>query len=427
MNVAGATSTLSKNPALFPEGGPRWLVQAHGSRVWDERGRQYTDWVSGLLAVPLGHAHAAVVDAVTGHLQAGGPTWSLAHPLEEEVAATIARLCGHPDWQARFFKTGSEACAAAVRVARAVTGRVNVYSVGYHGWHDTLLTARPGWGVPGSPVFSYRFNEPPSGFGRGRGRGGGRGGGRHDPVSVAAVIMEPETVELPDAGYLDEMRDWCSHCGALLIFDECITGGRYPEFTAGRHYGVEPDLYVFSKALANGFPLACVVGRPALMRCFDVDWRPQWASPDDGIGPVYCSGTYSGETASLAAAKATLRVWEREQVATRLQETGALVRTALLEGMRAARMEEVASIKGPPYRLVLECADLRVKTALQAALLRHGHLVGAGWNLMLAHSNEDVAELRGAWRDACQEARERIDHDRWDDLGRLVVQPYRQA
>lgn len=418
--VAGYTSTLSKHPALFPGNAPVWLGRADGACVWDERNRRYIDWSSGVLAVILGHNHPEVNEAVIKHLRVGGPSWSLAHPLEEEVAQTIRRLVGFADGQVRFFKTGSEACSAAVRIARAVTGREKIVSAGYHGWHDGFVAATPpAWGVPArlrELMVPVSFNDLQAAenpfFGLDK---NGDDESEIGPNQIAAIIVEPETLEAPQPGYLAGLRRLCDRYGAFLVFDECITGGRYPEFTASRHYEIQPDLLVLSKCLANGWPLACVVGDAAEMSCFELEWDRLGRRV---AGPVYTSGTFSTETASLAAAQATLRVWEREQAGSRLQAMGSVLRAHLQGAIEQIGVGNRVQIKGPDYRLALVTPSLQDRTALLSGLLARGQLVGTGANLMLAHMVQHV----NAYGHALLATLNHLD----EPAGRLVVQPFRQ-
>lgn len=411
--VAGATSTLSKSPQLFPENAPTHLWQALGSQVWTTDDRVLTDWISGLMAITLGHNHPEVTAAVVTHLGYGGPTWSFPHRLEEEVAATILRLTGFEDGQVRFFKTGSEACAAAVRIARAYTGRRTVFSLGYHGWSDACITTPPAWGVLpmedraiSSVAWFNNFDAAQWEF-------------HHPPKSgqAAALFLEPVTTEEPNPLYLKQMRNLCKQYGSLLLVDECITGGRYPEFTASSHYGVTPDLLILSKGLANGYPLAAVVGPRDIMRAFDVDFSPVYAD-GKASGPVYCSGTASGETSGLAAAAAALAIWERDQIAGKLWATGTPLLDRLRQSVERRGLTERVKIRGLPYRVLLD-TDLRAKTNLWAHMIDAGQLCGTGWNVSAAHTLDDVA----ATCEAFDHALERIDVDR----GRCVVAPYRQS
>lgn len=455
--IAGGASTLSRAPQGRPANWPT-VVRMKGALVYDVDGTCYVDYESGLLSVLLGHAHPIVLRAVRGHLLAGGPAWPGVHPLEEQVADTVRRLCGYPYGLTRFFASGSHACEAAVRVARAITGRDLVLSIGYHGWPDAVFTAAPGWGVPHA-TRALTVTAPWGDLAAAENVCFGL-----DPVTnretpgvegslLAALIIEPVTLETPPAGYLEGLAALADRFGFLLIFDECISGGRYERFTYGHTAGPLPDLTVVSKGLANGFPLAALVGEAETLHCFRDGWRPAWA---DGVqlhsgvtppylpgmsGPVYASGTWSSPGASLAAAEATLRVWQRERVWERLCLAGRDLRDALYgvaEGGSTADGTARVRLHGPPYRMALEtrtpegAMDYVALTLLRQELVAEGVLCGTGLNLTAAHRDAGVL---GKTVEAWQRALRRWQHTAGGDAGRrkaliggkVCVPAYRQA
>src|SRR3989449_8726789 len=261
--VPGFTSTASLRPdALFgpAEPGtdgppPERITRAAGCRVWDEAGREYVDYVMALGAVALGYGHPAVNRAAEQAIAAGvvGP---LPPPVEEELAEALSR---HIPWieAVRFFKTGAEAVAAAVRLARVATGRELVLGCGYHGWLDWWQ----GGGVGGVPAATRALYAelPVNDAGRGREQIREAGDG------LAVVVVEPVVVEEPRREWLAVLREETTRVGAVLVFDEIKTAFRLAVGGAGERYGVQPDLVVLGKALANGFPLAAVGGRQDLM------------------------------------------------------------------------------------------------------------------------------------------------------------------
>lgn len=307
--VPGFTSTGSKRPdALFgPDAGdgpPRRMARAVGCRVWDDRGREYIDYIMALGAVALGYGHPAVNRAATDAI-AGGVVGPLPPVQEEELAeALCARLPGVE--RVRFFKTGAEAVAAAVRLARVATGREAILSCGYHGWLDWSQ----GIGAEGVPkaIRDLRgelgFNDVAGAREQIRSLGG----------RLAAVVVEPLVVAEPTREWLDALRAETARIGAVLVFDEIKTAFRLAVGGAAERYGVAPDLMVIGKALANGFPLAAVGGRADLMAHASRTW---------------ISSTLATESVSLAAARATLRVFEDEPVCAHLHRVG----TKLLHGL----------------------------------------------------------------------------------------------
>lgn len=305
--VAGFTSTGSKRPeVLFSERTadvPVRMLRSAGCMAWDVEGREYLDLVMALGAVALGYAHPAVTAAAIRAVQDGG-VGPLAPVLEERVAAELCRLMPWIE-RVRFLKTGAEAMAAAVRLARVVTGRDHVLGCGYHGWLDWCQ--RPGaTGVPAATSALYGelpFNDP----------GRTRELIRHAGGGLAAVVFEPVIMGAPKADWLAVLHEEASRAGALLIVDEVKTVGRLAVGGGCERFDIRPDLVVMGKAIANGFPLAAVGGRAEIM---------------DAVRRTWISSTLATEWVSLAAARATLAVLVNEQVPAHLSRVGG----ELLEG-----------------------------------------------------------------------------------------------
>ena len=295
--IPGFTSTGSKRPdALFGAGDepgvPRRMTRARGCRVWDADGREYLDYVMALGAVALGYGHEAVNRAAQVALDAGvvGP---LPPVLEAELAEALARRMPWLE-RVRFLKTGAEAVAAAVRLARVATGRELVFGCGYHGWLDWSQGRAEGVPAGTSAVFAeLPFNDAAQ----------ARGMIRDAGSRLAAVVVEPLVVSEPSREWLETLRAETRRVGAVLVFDEIKTAFRIAIGGAAERWGVQPDLAVLGKALANGFPLAVVGGRAELMEHAHRTW---------------ISSTLATEAVALAAAQATLAVFEREQVCEHL-------------------------------------------------------------------------------------------------------------
>jgi glutamate-1-semialdehyde 2,1-aminomutase len=308
--VPGFTSTGSKRPeALFgnppPDqvvGLPTRVTRALGCRVWDDAGREYLDYVMALGAVALGYGHADVNQAAAQAMAAGvaGP---LPPVLEEDLAEALARRIPWLE-QLRFLKTGAEAVAAAVRLARVTTGRERVLGCGYHGWLDW---SQGGEGVPGATRALYAeipFNDVD----------GTRRLIREVGDHLAVVVVEPVVVIEPTREWLEVVRAETARVGAVLVFDEIKTAFRVALGGAAERYGVRPDLAVLGKAIANGFPLAVVGGRADLMAA---------------VARTWISSTLATESVALAAARATLDVFVRDDVCGHLHRVG----TRLLHGL----------------------------------------------------------------------------------------------
>jgi len=319
--VPGFTSTGSKRPdALFgPDPGPdvpARVARAAGCRVWDADGREYLDYVMALGAVALGYGHPAVNQAAEQAI-ADGVVGPLPPVAEQALAAALAARIPWLE-RVRFLKTGAEAVAAAVRIARVVTGREQVLGCGYHGWLDWCQGGAEGIPAAVRALFAeLPFNDVAAAREMIRERG----------RQLAAVVIEPVVVAEPAREWLDALRAETQKAGAVLIFDEIKTGFRVAIGGAAERYGVRPDLAVLGKALANGFPLAAVGGRADLMAAATRTW---------------ISSTLATEGVALAAARATLETFERDAVCDHLHRVG----TRLLHGLHRLQRKHSGAIAG---------------------------------------------------------------------------------
>ena len=356
-HVPGFTSTGSKRPeALFGEGGdgggadpalPHRQVRAQGARVWDVHGREYVDYIMALGAVALGYGHPVVNRAAEQAIAAGvvGP---LPPVQEEDLAEALAQRIPALE-QVRFLKTGAEAVAAAVRLARLATGRERVLGCGYHGWLDWCQGSAEG--VPAAVRALYAelpFNDVVR----------TRELIREAGTELAAVVVEPLVVSEPTREWLDVVRAESTRAGAVLVFDEIKTAFRLALGGASERWGVRPDLLVLGKALANGFPLAAVGGRADLMR---------------GATRTWISSTLATESVALAAARATLEVFEQEQVCAHLHRVG----TRLLHGLhrlQRQRPDVVTAVSGVAEMCFLQFASEERSRAVAVGCARRGLL-----------------------------------------------------
>jgi len=366
--IPGFTSTGSKRPdALFGRTGPDLpvrMLRSAGSQVWDQSGAQYTDYIMGLGAVALGYAHPAVTEAVHAAAQAGvvGP---LPPVLEEQVAEMIAGLMPWVE-SARFLKSGAEAMAAAVRIARTHTGRDVVLGSGYHGWLDWCQPA----GTPGVPAGAavagmLAFNDVEQGRAQIRSAGD----------ALAAVAFEPVVLGEPSGEWLAMLRAETRRTGALLIVDEIKTVCRLAIGGATERYRLEPDLVVMGKAIANGFPLAVVGGRREVMQAATRTW---------------ISSTLATEFVSLAAAGATLQVMAAERVPAHLARIGGRLYGGLSD-LAARHPHVVSRAAGMPEMCFLELDDSRSAILAREAARRGVLFKRSAYNFVsLAHDERVV-------------------------------------
>ena len=364
--IPGQTSTGSKRAeALFGTlPGPRAMTRSEGCRVWDETGRPLIDMGMALGAVALGYGHPAVVTAVAQAARSGGVS-SLPPVIEGALAERL--LTWVPGGEAvRFLKTGAEAVAAAVRMARVVTGREAVLTCGYHGWLD-WCQASPG--VPEADRQLHRalrFNDLTD-----------LDAALAESTPPAAIVVEPVVEDPPDSAWLAAVRRLATGHGAALIFDEIKTGIRFGPGGAAGRYGVTPDVVVLGKALGNGLPIAAVVGNRAVL---------------DAATQTWISSTLATETVALAGASAVLDVCETGDALPRLRAAG----DAWLTGCRsiAARWPAIVhGAQGVPEFSFLRFANADVSARVASAAARRGVLVRRGPYHFpsAAHGETDIA------------------------------------
>lgn len=379
-SVAGITSTGSKRPdALFGadyDGPPLRMVRSAGSRVWDEAGTEYLDFVMALGAVALGYADPRVSIAVHDAVERGaiGPL----PPVEEAaLAEELGRLMPGLD-EVRFLKTGAEAVAAAVRLARVHTGRDRVLGCGYHGWLDWC--SRSG-GVPHATQSLYDelpFNDIEQCTAMIRRAGDG----------LACVVIEPVVDAAPATEWLAALRGETRKCGALLVFDEIKTAFRVGLGGAAGRWGGEPDLVVLGKALANGFPLAAVGGSAPVM---------------SGIARTWISSTMATDFVALAAARATLEVATAEDLPGILAARGGTL-LAGLERLAERFPRLTTGARGISEMCYLEWATEELSGRVARECARRGLLFKRNaYNFVsLAHGNGDIEAALGTLEEVMQ-------------------------
>ncbi|KGM30985.1 aminotransferase class III-fold pyridoxal phosphate-dependent enzyme [Inquilinus limosus] len=366
--------TFSKSITQYPLGvSPYFAARGQGSRLWDVDGNEYVDFINSLASVTLGYNDPDVTAAVKAQV-GDGTIFSLSSPLEAEVAERLVAIVPSAE-MVRFGKNGSDATAGAVRVARAYTGRDHVLVSGYHGWQDWYIgaTAR-NRGVPESTralTHSFPYNDLAA-LDRLLDEHAGQ---------VAAIVMEPMNVAFPAEGYLEGVRERATKHGAVLVFDETITGFRVANGGAQELFGVTPDLTTLGKGVANGYPLSAVCGRRELMMEME---------------EIFFSFTMGGETLSLAAARATLDKVVREPVVRHMATLGTALRDGTAALVERHRLGEVLSLSGHPswtFLLIKDQPDasaFEIKTLWLQEIFARGLLSLGSHNMSYAHSQADV-------------------------------------
>jgi glutamate-1-semialdehyde aminotransferase len=375
------SQTFSKSRTSLPVGAaPLFADRGDQGRLWDVDGNEYVDLVAALACVTLGYRDRGVDEAVVRQLTKG-VVFSLPDRLEAEVAERIVAMVPAAE-RVRFGKNGSDATSAAVRLARAHTGRERVAVCGYHGWHDWYIgaTARA-LGVPGAVrelTSAFRYNDP----------GSLEAVLCAHPGEFAAVVLEPMTGEWPEDGFLEHVRDLAHGAGALLVFDETITGFRFAPGGAQAEFGVTPDLVTLGKGLANGYPLSAVAGRADVMSL---------------MTEIFFSGTFGGETASLAAAAAVLDRVAGTPVLEELRRTGTVLQHSVQEVIADSGASAFLALTGHPSWHVLGWSDSErhsqweLRTLFLQEMMRRGVLILSTHNLMAAHTAQDLDDVTAAY------------------------------
>jgi glutamate-1-semialdehyde aminotransferase len=389
--IPSQTQTLAKGPGQYVKGvAPKYLVRGKGSHVWDADGNEFIDYNMGIGPISLGYCYPAVDDAIKEQLQ-NGITFSMMHPLEVEVAEYINALVPNAE-MVRFGKTGAEVTSAAVRLARAFTGRKKVLCCGYHGWHDWYISVTDrDKGIPqeiADLTHTFNYNDIDSVV---------------DSIDndTACVILEPIVFEWPKNDFLYLLREICEKKGVLLIFDEMWTGFRLAIGGAQEYFGVKADLITFSKAIANGMPLSVLTGRADVMQLLEKD--------------VFFFTTFGGETLSLAAAKATLIEMLAHQVPQFIAAQG----KKLLVGLNIILNEEGIDFircRGFDCRTMLTFDPgignpLPLKSLIQQEFFKRGILWSGFHNISYSHTDEDIKYTLEAYREVLIYAKRVVQED----------------
>jgi glutamate-1-semialdehyde 2,1-aminomutase len=368
------TQTFSKSKTQYPWGvSPYFLTRGRGSHVWDVDGNQYIDFNNALAAITLGYNDPDVTRMVQAQLKKGA-LFSLPHPIEIEVSEKIVEMVPCAE-MVRFGKNGSDATSGAIRLARAYTGRDHVAACGYHGWQDWYIgSTSMNRGVPTAVqklthVFQYNDLDSLERI------------LKRFPNQVAAVILEPMNSVFPKKGYLQEVKRLTKRHGAILIFDETITGFRFAKGGAQEYFNVTPDLATFGKGLANGYPLSAIAGRRHVMRLLE---------------RVFFSFTFGGETLSLAAAFATLQKLQHNRVIEHLSIQGTRIQQGVKHVLMKYNLHDFIQITGHPawsflkFKQIKPYTEYEVKTFFLQEVFHRGLLTLGTHNLSYSHTRDDI-------------------------------------
>jgi len=374
------SQTFSKSLTQYPRGvSPFFIERGKGSKVWDVDGNEYIDFVNSLAAVTLGYCDEDVDRAVQEQMK-NGVIFSLPHILEMEVAEKLIGIIPCAE-KVRFAKNGTDATSASIRIARAYTGKEHIAVCGYHGWQDWYIgsTTRD-LGVPKAVKelthkFEYNnFESLEKVF---------------QEQELACVIMEPMNVEYPQDNFLKKVKELAHKNNALLIFDETITGFRYALGGAQEFFNVIPDLATFGKGMANGYPLSAVVGSNEIMK---------------KVEDIFFSGTFAGETLSLASANAVIDKYKDKNVIEYFYEIGSYLIKELNQLIADESLEGYFGVLGHPSWSFLQFKEqqnytlFEIRTFFEQEMFKRRVLILGSHNISFSHSKDDMDVLLKAYK-----------------------------
>ncbi|SFB93909.1 aspartate aminotransferase family protein [Butyrivibrio sp. YAB3001] len=394
-----AAQTYSKSYRYFCEGlAPSYMERGEECYVYDVDGNKFLDFMCALGPVILGYNNKEVNDAVIAQVNkfASG---SLQSELEVELAEKLCEIIPCAE-MVRFVKNGSDATTAAIRLARAYTGREKVLMSGYHGMHDWSIGASENnKGVPKAVcelTKNFKYNDLGDLESKLKGN------------DVAAVILEPIQADGPQSDYLECVKEITHRYGAVLIFDEVVSGFRYALGGASELYGVKPDLVAIGKGMANGYAISAVAGKRELL--------------DQIEQGVFISTTFGGDSIGLAASLATIRVLERPGFYEHIENVGKIMRNGMIDLIDKYGLNDILSVCGLPAHCGLSfeghgsLSYLDVHSIYSQTMIDNGILVFAVYNLNAAHSKEEAQRYLAASEKAFDLIRKAIDQDSVDGI-----------
>lgn len=417
--IPGGSHTYAKGDDQYPEQAPGFIVRGKGCHVWDLDGNEYIEYGMGLRAVTLGHAFNPVVEAAYKQMQLG-TNFSRPAKIEVDLAETMLELIEGTD-MVKFAKNGSDVTTAALKLARAYTGRDLVAVCGDHPFFSVddwfICTTVVNAGIPEAitrMTLKFHYNDLDS----------LRQLFDQHPNQIACVVLEPETGVPPFPGYLSQVKQLCEERGAVLLLDETITGFRWHLSGAQRFHGVVPHLSTFGKAMGNGFAIAALVGKREIMGLGGLD--------HDQPRVFLLSTTHGAETHALAASLETIRFYREHQVVECLWKQGERLRTQVNRSIAENHLEGFFEVAGRPCNLIFATYDQNrqrsqpFRTLFMQELIRRG-VIGPSFVISYSHSDADIDRTAEAVHGALLIYRKAIDEGVEKYLeGRPVKPVYRK-
>lgn len=380
--IPGGAHTYAKGDDQFPEQAPGFIERGKGCHVWDIDGNEFIEYGMGLRAVTLGHAFEPVIKAAYEQMQLG-LNFSRPARLEVELAEEFLDVIDGAD-MVKFAKNGSDVTTAAVKLARAYTGRDLVAICGdqpFFSIDDWFIgTTELRAGIPqviSDLTLKFRYNDLDSMrelFDR-------------YPDRIACIVMEAESTVPPVPDYLSSVKRLCEERGALLVFDEMISGFRWHLGGAQKFHGIVPHLSTFGKAMGNGFAIAALAGQREIMELGGLD--------HDQRRVFLLSTTHGGETHALAASLETIRIYRDQDVVGVLWRQGELLQEMVNRSIAENRLEGIFELVGRPCNLIFATRDRNgvpsqaFRTLFMQELIRHG-VIAPSFVVSFSHSDADI-------------------------------------
>jgi glutamate-1-semialdehyde 2,1-aminomutase len=382
--IPGGSHTYAKGDDQFPEFMPAYITRGKGCRIWDADGNEYIEYGNGLRSVSLGHAFEPIVEAACKQMHLG-TNFGRPSVLELESAEAMLSILEGAD-MVKFCKNGSDANDAAIKLARAFTGRKKIGICASHPFfsiNDWFIGITPiAAGIPSEIKdlsLCFYYNDLASAerlF-------------RDNPGEIACLILEPEKYEAPRAGFLYKLKELCHRNGALLILDEMITGFRWHLSGAQKIFGITPDLSTWGKALANGFAITALTGKKEIMELGGLAHKKERV--------FLLSTTHGAETHSLAAAMATIKFYKEHDVIGRLHEQGKKLEVGIRSACDDLGITNQFQLCGPPCGLIYStndhegnCSQLMRSLFLQETMRRG--LIMPSLFVSYSHTDADIRE-----------------------------------
>ena len=417
--IPGGSHTYAKGDDQYPEQAPGFIVRGKGCHVWDLDGNKYIEYGMGLRAVTLGHAFDPVVEAAYKQMQLG-TNFTRPAKIEVDLAETMLELIDGTD-MVKFAKNGSDVTTAALKLARAYTGRDLVAVCGDHPFFSVddwfICTTVVDAGIPEAVsrmTLKFRYNDLDS----------LRQLFDQHPNQIACVVLEPETGVPPVPGYLSQVKQLCEERGAVLLLDETITGFRWHLSGAQKFHGVVPHLSTFGKAMGNGFSIAALAGKREIMRLGGLD--------HDQPRVFLLSTTHGAETHALAASLETIRFYREHHVVACLWKQGERLRTQVNRSIAENHLDGFFEVAGRPCNLIFATYDQNrqrsqpFRTLFMQELIRRG-VIGPSFVVSYSHGDADIDRTAEAVHGALLVYRKAIDEGVEKYLeGRPVKPVYRR-